>query len=241
MKTTVFACVMATVCFLGHGETAPVESGKSGVEADRSQEELGNLVDGYYKSPNPAKAIALVKTAEKMLTPNTAHPTYGFYLGAVSKSLDRRDEWIAAQKSVTSACVRAAIDLGLKGTTLGEVLPDEPGKLTPSHLDLIWGWFMATGDSEAARRVIRRGGMKGDYVRKESDIDLTAMAARWSSVSLALSHPVVKRELEMFARTASEKEIVNFFSLAPLGENERKVLSEEAVKRIESILPATPE
>ncbi|MBR4615247.1 MAG: hypothetical protein IKO55_06540, partial [Kiritimatiellae bacterium] len=99
----------------------------------------------------------------------------------------------------------------------------------PGILDFLWGYFLATGDAQAPRRVILRGGMT--VPDAPGVVDLTALAAQWSSVSLAKDHSAVAAELEAFALNADEKKVRTFFGPA-LDYNQRAVLSPAAIVRI---------
>jgi hypothetical protein len=119
----------------------------------------------------------------------------------------------------------------LVGKIIDDMVPQDLVDYAPGILDFLWGYFLATGDAEAPRRVIRRGGMT--VPDRPGVVDLTARAAQWSSVSLAKDHPAVAAELEAFALKADEKSVRNFFGPA-LNDDARAVLSPAAVARIVS-------
>ena len=191
------------------------------------------LFNGYYKTPNVEEAIALLPSVKKMnkTMPDDITSMIGFYFGAAKTSLDaHRSEWKAAKKRGGKE-VAVGIDAALEGKTIDNMVPQDLVDYAPGILDFLWGYFLATGDAEAPRHVIRRGGMT--VPDRPGVVDLTARAAQWSSVSLAKDHPAVAAELEAFALNADEKSVRNFFGPA-LNDDARAVLSPAAVARIVS-------
>jgi len=199
--------------------------------AQEMVEDVEPRISDYYRKPNPDWALsALPRLDEMVQDEKAASPIYGFVVGVVKTSADRKEEWKAASKKC--ARVKPAVDAGLECETLGDVVTAGYEDYSPELLDMIWGYFMATGDAEAPRRVIHRGGMK---VPCNASFDLTAKAAAWSSCSLAKEHPIVRTELESFAMTAEPEAILNFFGEAPLQEAISNVLSSAALDRIQSV------
>ena len=210
--------------FLGLFEAEPTKA---------EMERMYVLFNGYYKTPNVEEAIALLPSVKKMnkTMPDDITSMIGFYFGAAKTSLDaHRSEWKAAKKRGGKE-VAVGIDAALEGKTIDDMVPQDLVDYAPGILDFLWGYFLATGDAEAPRRVIRRGGMT--VPDKPGVVDLTARAAQWSSVSLAKEHPTVAAELEAFALNADEKSVRTFFGPA-LNDAQRTVLSPAAVARIVS-------
>ena len=208
--------------FLGLVESKPTKA---------EMEKVDSLFKDYYRSNDVESAIAALPTVKKIgkMKPGGIPPTMGFYFGAAKSSLTtHRAEWDAAKKrgGKEIACV---IGAALDGKPLDDMVPPNLTDYAPGILDFLWGYFLATGDAEAPRRVIRRGGMT--VPDKPGVVDLTARAAQWSSVSLAKGHPTVAAELEAFALNADEKSVRTFFGPA-LNDVQRAVLSPAAVARI---------
>ena len=196
-------------------------------------EKMDALFNGYYKAPDEETAIAVLPSVKKMnkMKPGGVLPMIGFYFGAAKASVEsHRSEW-EATKQRGGKEVAAGIGAALDGKSLDDMVPSDLEDYAPGILDFLWGYFLATGDAEAPRRVIRRGGMT--VPDKPGVVDLTARAAQWSSVSLAKNHPAVAAELESFALNADEKSVRNFFGPA-LNDDARAVLSPAAVARIVS-------
>ena len=210
--------------FLGLFESKPTKA---------EMEKVDSLFKDYYRSNDVESAIAALPTVKKIgkMKPGGIPPTMGFYFGAAKSSLaTHRAEWEAAKKRGGKE-IAYAIGAALDGKSLGDMVPPDLTDYAPGILDFLWGYFLATGDAEAPRRVIRRGGMT--VPDKPGVVDLTARAAQWSSVSLAKDHPTVAAELEAFALNADEKSVRTFFD-PELNEAERAVLSPAAVARIVS-------
>lgn len=210
--------------FLGLFESKPTKA---------EMEKVDSLFKDYYRSNDVESAIAALPTVKKIgkMKPGGIPPTMGFYFGAAKSSLATHwAEWEAAKKRGGKE-IAYAIGAALDGKSLGDMVPPDLTDYAPGILDFLWGYFLATGDAEAPRRVIRRGGMT--VPDKPGVVDLTARAAQWSSVSLAKEHPTVAAELEAFALNADEKSVRTFFGPA-LNDVQRAVLSPAAVARIVS-------
>ena len=210
--------------FLGLFEPEPTKA---------EMEKMDALFNGYYKAPDVESAIAVLPSVKKMnkTKPGGIPPMIGFYFGAAKSSGEAwREKWEAAKKRGGKE-VTVGIDAALEGKSIDDMVPQDLVDYAPGILDFLWGYFLATGDAEAPRRVIRRGGMTVPDC--PGVVDLTARAAQWSSVSLAKDHPAVAAELEAFALNADEKSVRNFFGPA-LNDDARAVLSPAAVARIVS-------
>lgn len=224
--STILAAVFPkeTVAFMGLFETKPTKA---------EMEKMDALFNGYYKAPDVETAIAVLPSVKKMnkIKPGGVPPMMGFYFGAAKASAEsHRSEWEAAKQRGGKE-VAVGIGAALRGKSLDDMVPPDLTDYAPGILDFLWGYFLATGDAEAPRRVIRRGGMT--VPDKPGVVDLTARAAQWSSVSLAKGHPAVVAELEAFALTEDEKSVRTFFGPA-LNDDARAVLSPAAVARIVS-------
>ena len=210
--------------FLGLFESKPTQA---------EMEKVDSLFKDYYRSNDVETAIAVLPTVKKLgkMKPGGIPPVMGFYFGAAKSSLTtHRAEWEATKKQGGKE-IAYAIGAALDGKSLDDMVPPDLADYAPGILDFLWGYFLATGDAEAPRRVIRRGGMT--VPDAPGVVDLTARAAQWSSVSLAKDHPTVAAELEAFALNADEKSVRTFFD-PELNEAERAVLSPAAVARIVS-------
>jgi len=210
--------------FLGLFEAEPTKA---------EMERMDALFNGYYKTPNVEEAIALLPSVKKMnkIKPGGIPRMIGFYFGAAKSSAEAwREKWEEA-KNRGGKEVAVGIDAALEGKSIDDMVPQDLVDYAPGILDFLWGYFLATGDAEAPRRVILRGGMT--VPDRPGVVYLTARAAQWSSVSLAKDHPAVAAELEAFALNADEKSVRNFFGPA-LNDDARAVLSPAAVARIVS-------
>ena len=227
MKKAILGCAacvaMFAVCARGDSE-------KPGDEG----EALDKMLNTYYRAPDSMKAIAAIPHAVKFAKSKSSAraPFSGFYFGAVSKSLDRKDAWEKARKGLKARWLDQAIGRALDGKKLSDVVDGDPKKMGPATLDFLWGYFLATGDAESPRMVIKRGGV---VFPEDASFDLIASSAQWSALSLAHDHPVVKTELEKFALETNEKSLCNFFGESIPAEA-RPLFSKDAITRIEAAL-----
>ena len=224
-KKIMFAAIVAmAMVAVGKGTGAPAED-----------EVLVKFLEGYYLAPDAAEAIAKIPYFEKSVkkSRSATSPMSGFYFGVVKISPERKNEWLAAKEATKARWLKGAIDSGLDGKSLAEVVGEDPKALGPGHLDFMWGYFFATGDREAPRRIIKRGSFT---FPEEATIDLTQRAAQWSALSIAKEHKQVQEELETFVRTATDDEVRAFFG-GEVPDYAKAFLSKEAVARAESLKP----
>jgi hypothetical protein len=91
----------------------------------------------------------------------------------------------------------------------------------PSTLDMLWGYFMATGDSAPIRRIVSalslskysgaldrfKTSEKTDKDKKDAYLDATFQAAQWSLESNCKTHPrVLEHCEEIFSDKATPKD-----------------------------------
>lgn len=197
-------------------------------------EAFEQLVSVYYRQPNVEKVIAAIPYVVKMAEEKSSvvMPMSGFYFGAVSKSLDRREAWEKTRKGLKARWLARAIGNALDGKKLSDLVDEDLETIGPGSLDFLWGYFLATGDATVPKIVISRGGM---VFPEDASFDLTASSAQWSALSLAKEHPIVKKELEKFVEGASEKALCIFFGES-ISDQVRQLLSTSAVTRIERAL-----
>ena len=214
-------CVFATTVFGANAKSAGPSA------EDKALEEM---VENFYRSPDAGKAIAAIPYVTKMTKakPSNAGPMAGFYFGAVSKTRDEKDAWLAAKTELGDGWLAGVIADALGGKTLGEICPDDLGEMSPGILDFFWGYFFATGERAAPRRVIRRGAFK---FPEEASFDLTQKAAQWSALAIAKNHEIVRDELEAFIKDATEQELVAFFD-GKVPDRAKSYLSADAVAKI---------
>ena len=227
MKKAILGCAacVAMCVFCARGDSE--KPGDEGEAFDR-------MLNTYYRAPDSAKAIAAIPHAVKFAKGKSSAraPLSGFYFGAASKSLDRKDAWEKSRKGLKARWLDQAIGRALDGKKLSDVVDGDPKKMGPATLDFLWGYFLATGDAESPRMVIERGGV---VFPEDASFDLTASSAQWSALSLAHDHPIVKAELEKFALEANEKALGNFFGDSIPAEA-RSLFSKDAIARIEAAL-----
>ena len=210
-----------------------------GSKPDAEEEAFNEFLKGYYLAPNPQEALAKTAYAEKLARKerDAASPLAGFYFGAVKTSPELRDEWREAAEKAKAKWLKNAIELGLEGKTLKERVGENSSEIYPGTLDFIWGYFFATGDRLSPQLVIKRASLKP---QEENEIDVTRFSAIWSLDSIGKDNAIVREELDAFAKTATDAEVRGFFDgKAP--DSLKRYLSEEALKRVESLKPPKAE
>ena len=183
------------------------------------------FMQGYYKAPDFAKALEEIQWCAKFKD-DPPMPAIGFYFGIARSSPEKTGELEAALKGTWLECVSAVI---AEGKTLDDFWPDDLFEIPPRPLDISWGYFFATGDADVPRRIIRRGTVK---FPEDAFIDMTQQAAQWSVLAIARNDEIVRKELEAFIKSATDKELESFFE-GKIPDYARKYLSEDAIKRIE--------
>lgn len=191
----------------------------------------------YYRNPRPDQLVAQLKawSTEGTLQDKQARaPLVGFLSQVFRHNADRIDDWYSQVRDLPAADLETVtMALWMSDTKEGKQLlhKEQPGvfddnpppdilklKLdTPSTLDLLWGYYFATGDSKALRRIVSMFNYADapDKVEGVPD-DRTPLyktlpgAAKWSLSSNATQHPKVladcKKMLADGQLNATEKE-----------------------------------
>lgn len=213
------------------------------VKAEDSQQEkaaLGHWMMSYYQKPTPEKVSSRLTSATKlgMFKKESAHPPIIVFLSRVMeqnpklvagwmKEFENLDEkqrevfLIAAWYSDTEASRNY-----FQEKQLQEYLENEPPDLlklemnTPSRLDMMWGYFFATGKIEPIRRIVsslelakysgameryRDSKMKKD--KTEALYEVTFRAAMWSLESNCQQHSAVLKHCKTIYAEAELPEL----------------------------------
>ncbi len=213
----------------GAGKTGDAGEDKAAADA------FEQAVENFYRQPDAAKAIAQIDYALETAqdASGSIMPLAGFFHGAVLKTPQQKDAWAEARKKLDDGWLATAIDNGLAGKALEDIVPNKPESWGPSQLDFMWGCFFATGDAGMPRRIIHRGAFA---FPEDAVIDLTQRAAQWSAMAIARKHEIVRAELLAFVNEADDKKLTAFFD-GKVPEYAKEYLGAEAVKKIEAAAP----
>lgn len=206
----------------------------------QQEENVQDFLQHYYLAPDPERAMELLPAVASLVAshPNAVAPMAGFYTGVVATDPDHADEWRSLLETDIDGWVPVAVELGLDPDARAEKLDPALAEPGPAELDFLWGWFSATGDREAPRRIIRRGGI---VYPAAATFDLTQAAAAWSAKAQAREHPVVAEELNAYVLAASDDELRVFFGDSRGVASVRSILSPESLSRLDSLFPPPPE
>lgn len=195
----------------------------------------------YYKSPSPdlfSKELRLLTDKGLLANENAQAPIIAFLSQVMSLNAKRIPEWIEEfsnidekQRKVLLAAAwysdtEEAREL-FKTKNLDAYLKQKAPKIlevevnNPSALDMLWGYFFATGDSTPIRRIVTALSLskyagaldrfktsdKTAKDRNEAYLDVTFQAARWSLESNCKAHPLVLEYCEkIFADDSTPKD-----------------------------------
>ena len=189
----------------------------------------------YVLAPNPGEALDLLPTVDAMIGnhPTAASSMTGIYTGIIATSPEHVGEWRALLDASPPLWLEAAIHLGLADPEVRKkALYPAPEKTWRSSLELLWGWYFATGDAEAPEFIIRCG---GSLLSEGEFPDSTQTAAAWSAKSLAREHSFVAAKLEAYVLSATDAELRAFFRDADGVAPVRGVLSPAAITRLDAL------
>lgn len=206
---TIFPLAVAAVlCGCATGEPGAV-----GAPTAEDRAQAGRMMY-FYLDPDFDAAMRMLPALERISSADAGAnmPVIGFVFGVASSMSAHSKELSRAARRHPG--LAEPIENALAGKKFTDALPPRED-LQPAHLDFIWGYYFATGDAEAARRIIERGAMNHLPSRSSLDgmisVDITAETAKWSVRSIAQNHPAVRAELDSFALSAGDEEILNFF------------------------------
>ena len=172
----------------------------------------------YYRDPRPDQTVAQLKawSSEGTLqNANARAPLTGFLSQVFRQNAAQIAEWYEQCKNLPKADLEfIAMAIWMSNTKEGRELiqkkhpgafgeKDPPDILTlkldsASALDLLWGYYFATGDSKALRRIIAMfryadapKQVKGLPDRRAPFYTVLPEAAKWSLGSNAQQHPKV--------------------------------------------------
>lgn len=195
----------------------------------KADEKNQDWVTHYYKAPSPDRLISEVRALSKagVLRKSAQPPLVGFMSRIMKANPDHIQKWIvalsdlpqegkdilleAAWYSDTKEARKYFKDHGLS-KYLKEKAPNilEMDVSSPEVLDMLWGYFMATGRKEPISRIVKafelskyQGALKRlktsektEKVKKEAYLEATFQAACWSLESNCKQHPRVLKICE---------------------------------------------
>ena len=190
----------------------------------------GDWMMFYYKNPAPEQLVAEVRAMTKagaLKDPNAQPPTVAFLSRVMAKNPTKINKWLEElgdlEKNERSVVFAAAwysdtdeARAFFKKKGLQDYLDQEAPAILemevkdPSTLDMLWGYFMATGDEAPIRRIISafalskhagaverfKDSAKTEEDRKAAYFDATFQSAQWSLESNCRQHPLVLKHAE---------------------------------------------
>ncbi|MEO8204919.1 MAG: hypothetical protein ABI615_01970 [Chthoniobacterales bacterium] len=186
----------------------------------------------YYMDPQPDKFPAEVRSmSEKgdLTKVDNQQPLIAFLSRIMAQNPDKISSWMSELESLPpndkrvlySAIWFSSTDQGrtfFQKNNLAGYLKKEPPDIlkmepdSPSTLDMLWGYFMATGDPKAIRQIVStlnlskdegalarfKNSGKTDADKKAAYLDAAFQSARSSLTSNCLQHPKVLEICETF-------------------------------------------
>jgi hypothetical protein len=212
-----------------------------GINLGFSEESREDWMTFYYRAPSPdsfSKEVRAMADKGVLKRENAQAPIISFLSQVMAANPKRIQEWIDEasdldEKQRDALLVAAwysdtkeARDLFQKQNLdayLKQKAPDilEIDVNNPSTLDMLWGYFMATGDSAPIRRIVSalslskysgaldrfKTSEKTDKDKKDAYLDATFQAAQWSLESNCKTHPrVLEHCEEIFSDKATPKD-----------------------------------
>ena len=211
-----------------------------GINLGFSEEKQDDWMTFYYKAPSPDSFTKQVRAmADKGLLKddNAQAPIIAFLSQVMSANPKRIPDWIDEASDLDEkqhntllaaawySDTEEARDLFKKQKRDAYLKQKAPDILkievnNPSTLDMLWGYFMATGDSAPIRRIVSalslskysgaldrfKTSEKTEKDKKEAYLEVTFQAAQWSLESNCKTHPRVLEHCEkIFADKATPK------------------------------------
>lgn len=171
----------------------------------KSLDDLDNFTTRYFLKPEPARVPSMIEFLNKegvlAKYPNAQAPFLAFFCQVAAANPKLVPEWKKKIEKVDPA-TRKVLEKGLT-LKLEDLLKETP--VGPTHNDILWGAYFATGDEARVRQII--DGMKDLKERKNRDLFLKAASGKWSLTSNAEQHPKVKQILEKARKETEDKDL----------------------------------
>jgi len=212
-----------------------------GISIGLAEETGENWMTFYYKAPSPdafSKEVLAMADRGLLKDENAQAPIIAFLSQVMSANPKRIPEWIDEASDLDEKQYNALLAAAWYSDTaeardlfkkqerdayLNEKAPDilVIDVNNPSTLDMLWGYFMATGDSAPVRRIVSalslskysgaldrfKTSEKTEKDKKEAYLDVTFQAAQWSLESNCKAHPRVLAHCEaIFADKVTPKD-----------------------------------
>lgn len=230
-------------------------------QSPESEEMERDWLEFYYQEPNPDEFVARIKAYSKegVLMSEAARPALvGFISQVIRQNRDKLGGWYAELRGLSPEEMqvlhtamlysRTAEADALLEAAFGDQL-DEQRKELPKilelqldrqqTLDMLWGFFYATGSENAVKRIIS----SFNYVNETTPPDGADVptgfrplyeeipeAAAWSLFSNAIRHPKVE---SICVKLVKDEDALN--------PTERRMLRAEVLERLEEARNTLPE
>jgi hypothetical protein len=161
-----------------------------------SMEELGTMTTYYYKNPQPAKMLSVLKAilTQEDLVKNSSH----FYpIAHLFAAIAHNDESFLANLKKLEPELTGTQKEGIQLIIKDAVSFVSPEPTTPASLDALWAEFIATGDTAPVKKIIAVLGVPNTGMGM-----LLIGAAEWSLASNAQQHELVMAVIQEEAKTA---------------------------------------
>jgi len=218
----------------------------------KNQEESGKWMMAYYQQPEPSRLLHMFRLSKDDKNAFSPHARM-FSIEALKSDPGAAKDLISrltAEDPDARFCGMVMLDgAGYDFTTLLESLPEreqdtykmvstkmpslpDPYDLTPSvddpsqvptHMDMLWSIFLATGDAKPVRAIasvlewrkdgkafleIRKSGKKIDKVTPEIVRGVAYMASGWSLGSFYRNYPLVTDYIEAWKKDANVPQVI---------------------------------
>jgi hypothetical protein len=203
------ACLAVSLPYVRADDEPPPESAQ-----------IDGLITYYYMDKDPADVVALLKLIQDgdvLAKHDSAAVPFGAFLATVFSNSPEQINSIAKSAKFTGhtrRLVQEALWQSGHAATVKEVFGESPGEFDakpvslkkrpikgPDDLDMMWGAFLASGDTAYVKRIIpvlgRDHPLSGDPRLDEA----TRQAAEWSLESNMLQHELVYRLIRKEAKS----------------------------------------
>jgi len=221
-----FVAAFVLLNILVSGTPSPANGNQPSAAASKEETSSSDWLTFYYRKPQPERFVTEVRNmskADAFSTPAAKAPTVAFVSRVMAANPDKIPAWMAAladlpdndQDTLHEAIWLSDTKAGkayLKDKGLTKYLKSPPPEIlkmeidTGAVLDMLWGYFFATGEEAPIRRIVSafnnskyvgavqryRTSEKTEDDKKQALYDVIFGAAEWSLGSNCQQHPKVR-------------------------------------------------
>lgn len=197
------------------------------------KDQVDHFISHYHENPQPEQILPLFRhlQAQSLLAEKGSHPPLaGFFSGALAKHPAQQKAWVTALEALpveshgifilglwhsglpgaqaeVQRWLKAHPEVDASFQSLGEERPRPIQSIALDQgawvIDLLWGYYGATGDEEVVRQVIQA--LKWRSVDDNIHLQMIGEVASVSLMSRAQNFPAVKAIIESEAKIQSMK------------------------------------